>query len=247
MRNVTQGSPCDPARIGPAGAASFELPRARPQRTESAKKVGAHGALWEIERLRDLFGAEPLLESQRDRHPVPLWEGCDCGVQSNGQIGAPCGDRWIRGCGGVWKLAMTAILPRRIQRFRASITAVGALVYPLRGPHRNCDKPRLERGDGPPFPKVSHGLEEGLLHGIFRVFWMSADPPGDTVEPRGVALHQQRVGALLPFQAGGDKLSVGQRRHPQIIGESTPPQSRRCRSRNERLRLPGPFWQEETY
>jgi hypothetical protein len=42
-----------------------------------------------------------------------------------------------------------------------------------------------------------------------------ADSRGDPVQPRGIALHQKRVGALPPSEAGGNQLLIGQGRHPE--------------------------------
>ena len=51
----------------------FQIPYALLERPEPTKEVGTDRSLGEAQVRGDLFGAQPLLEAERDRRPVLVW------------------------------------------------------------------------------------------------------------------------------------------------------------------------------
>ena len=56
-----------------ARLALLEVPHALFERPEPTKEVGTDRSLGEAQVRGDLFGAQPLLEAERDRRPVLVW------------------------------------------------------------------------------------------------------------------------------------------------------------------------------
>jgi hypothetical protein len=47
------------------------------------------------------------------------------------------------------------------------------------------------------------------LHGILGILGVAADARRNAVQPRGVPLHEERVGTLPPSEAGGNQFLIG--------------------------------------